>query len=437
MGKTTEMIMASMGYVTKSAADAAAEEAAKSARAQAQSEWQSLANFLGIDSDISKDAMHEATYYACLKILRETVGKMPLKLMRRTASGGVETAYDHPLYNTLALRPNPYQTATSFWATVEQCRDHYGNAYVYMSGRNTKSSPLQLWIMPNEEVEVWYDDAKALDKVPDIYYRWSVGGEMRVLKSCEVMHFRSSDSFDGIMGIPLVNRLGSLVDGAIDSQEFQNTLITSGMTAKAVLQYTGNLSDDAAKNFAKNIEKYAKGGYSDDGVANIIPVPVGVQLTPLNIKLTDAQFVELKKYNAVQIASAFGIKPQQIGDMTKQSYASSQAQQEAFYTDTMLYILRDYENEIAYKALSGTMLDMDYFVEFDASVLLRSDFKTQVEALKMAIESGQMTPNEARQVLKYPADPSGNTLLGNGNLIPIGMAGIQYQNAEKPAEGGE
>ena len=428
-----DSIAGAFGYVP--AADV--EEAVKSAKSEAMQEWKSLASFLGIDTDTSKDAMQEATYYACLKILRETVGKMPLKLMRRTATGGIETAFDHPLYKTLSMRPNPYQTATSFWATVEQGRNHFGNSYVYMSGHGTEMDPTRLWIMPFEEVDVWYDDAKILADVPDIYYRWSHGGEVRVLKSCEVMHFRSSDSFDGIMGIPLVDRLGSLVEGAMRSQDFQNTLITSGMTAKAVLQYTGNLSDDAARNFARNIEKYAKGGYSEDGVANIIPVPVGVQLTPLNIKLTDAQFEELKKYNAVQIASAFGIKPQQIGDMTKQSYASSQAQQEAFYTDTMLYILRDYENEVAYKALTDSMLSQDYFVEFDTSVLLRSDFKTQVEALKMAIESGQMTPNEARRILKYPADPDGNVLLGNGNLIPIGMAGIQYQNAEKPSEGGE
>ena len=437
MGKAIDGFMESLGYVSREAADSAAEAAAKSARSSAMEEWRTLAEFLGIDSSAKPEAMSEATYFACMKILRETLGKMPLRLMRRMENGGIQTAYDHPLYNTLAIRPNPYMTASAFWACVEQNRNHHGNAYVYITGLNTETNPLQLWIMPSNDVEVWYDDAKVLSNVPDIYYRWSTPEGLFVLKSCEVMHFRSSDTFDGIKGIPLIERLGSLVEGAIDSQSFQNELITSGMTAKAVMQYTADLSDKAALSFAKNIEGYARGEFAEDGVKNIIPLPIGTQLQPLNIKLTDAQFEELKKYNAVQIASAFGIKPQQIGDMTKQSYASSQAQQEAFYTDTMLYILRHYEDEIAHKALTRTMTSQSYFAEFDTSVILRSDFKTTVEANKIAIESGQMYPNEARQRLKLPADKDGNVLLGNGNLIPIGMAGIQYQNSDKPAEGGE
>lgn len=443
MGKTLDSLMGSMGYVSKSAAD----EAVKSAVAEIQmQEWRTLAEFLGLDST-NASAMSEGTYYACMKILRETVGKMPLRLMRRTANGGVVEAYDHPLYKTLCERPNPYVTATAFWATVEQCRNHFGNAFIHMTGLNTEKSPLQLWLMPNTDVDVWYDDGMLLADVPDIYYRWSVGGKLYVLKSCEVMHFRTSDSFDGIMGIPLIDRLKTLVEGSIAAQEFQNNLISSGMTAKAVLQYTSNIEPEKVKTFAANIEKYAKGDFAKSGVKNIVPIPIGSQLTPLNLKLTDAQFIELKKMNAVQIAAAFGIKPQQIGDQTKQSYASAQAQQEQFYTETLLYILRDYESEVGYKALTGPMATRDYFVEFDTSVLLRPDFKTQVEANKMAVESGQMMPNEARRRLKLPDDPDGNVLLGNGNLIPIRMAGQQYveqepdeeptEPIEEPAEGGE
>lgn len=54
----------------------------------------------------------------------------------------------------------------------------------------------------------------------------------------------------------------------------------------------------------------------------------------------------MKKYSALQIASAFGIKPNQIGDYEKSSYASSEAQQLSFYVDTMLYILKQYEEGI-------------------------------------------------------------------------------------------
>ena len=68
-----------------------------------------------------------------------------------------------------------------------------------------------------------------------------------------------------------------------------------------------------------------------------------MKLNPLNLKLTDAQFLELKKYTALQIAGAFGIKPNQLNDYEKSSYANSEAQQQAFLTDTMLVILKGLE----------------------------------------------------------------------------------------------
>lgn len=397
-------------------------------------EWIELAEFLGIDPQ-TRSAMQEATYYACIRILRETVGKMPIQLMQTMPDGGIRTAVEHPLYSTLARRPNPYTSATSFWSSIEQDREHHGNSYVRKWGSGTTRNPLTLWRMPPEEVEVWWDDGLWLGDVPDIYYIWTTGGKRVVLKSCEVLHFRSSDTEDGIMGIPMIDRLSALVEGALGAQDFQNRLISSGMTAKMVLQYTSNLEGDAVDRFTKGIEMYAKGRMKGRGIENIIPIPIGSQITPLNLKLTDAQFEELKKLSAVQIAAAMGIKPQQIGDQTKQSYASSKAQQEMFYTDTMLYILRCFEDELTYKLLTPQQLSDGYFFEFDSEVLLRSDFKTQVEANRIAIESFQMTPNEGRKKLNLPAKPGGDKLIGNGNTIPLEAVGTQYQ--DDASEGGE
>ena len=401
---------------------------------EAGREWVSLAEFLGIDPDI-KDAMQEATYYACIRILRETVGKMPLQYMQTMADGGIRRATEDPLYTTLSRRPNQYVPATAFWSALEQDRQHRGNAYCLKTGAGTSYSPTKLWRMPPEEVEVWWDDSLWLGEVPDIYYIWSTGGKRAVFKSSEVMHFRSSDTVDGIMGIPMIDRLRSIVDGALEAQDFQNKLISNGMTAKMVLQYTSNLEQGGVNAFTQGIEMYAKGKLRDKGIENIIPIPIGSQITPLNIKLADAQFIELKKYSSVQIAAAMGIKPQQIGDQTKQSYASSKAQQEMFYTDTMLYILRHFEDEITYKLLTQEQREKGFFVEFDSEVLLRNDFKTQVEANKIAIESFQMTPNEGRKKLNLPAKPGGDILLGNGNTIPLTDVGTQYE--DDTSEGGE
>ena len=63
-------------------------------------------------------------------------------------------------------------TSTTFWSTVEYNRNHYGNAYVLINTEKKKGNKVEttLWILPSEDVEVWYDDAKKLSDIPDIYY---------------------------------------------------------------------------------------------------------------------------------------------------------------------------------------------------------------------------------------------------------------------------
>src|SRR5690606_8347931 len=146
----------------------------------------------------------------------------------------------------------------------------------------------------------------------------------------------------------------------------------------------------------------------------IIPVPLGMKLTPLNIKLTDSQFFELKKYSALQMAAAFGIKPNQINDYEKSSYASAEAHNLAFYTDTLLWILKQYEEEITYKCLTSKEIEEGYYFKFNVNAILRADMKTQMEALAKGVNNGIYTPNEARDYLDLPAEEDGDMLVMNG-----------------------
>lgn len=393
-------------------------------------ELNNLYKFLGIDPDEDERVLSEATYFACLKVLSEAVGKLPLKLLKYNERHGVETARKHVLYRILHDRPNPYTTASTFWSTVEYNRNHYGNAYVWIQGAG---KDLKLWILPSNEVEVWYDDAKILADQPDLFYLYSHGGKNYRFGSEEILHFKSSNSLDGVLGVSVQTQLKTTLKGAIKSQKLLNKMYDSGFTAKAVLQYTGNLNDENAKSFVSGIEKYAKGELKDEGVENIIPIPLGSNLTPLNVKLADNQFIEVKQYTALQIASAFGIKPYQIGDYTKSSYASAEAQQLSFYVDTLLYIIKQYEEELSYKLLTSDEVANGYHFKFNIDVIMRSDFATKVNTLSTATNSFLMTPNEARSKMDLPNLPGGDRLLGNGASIPVELTGSQY-NTDKPEE---
>lgn len=382
-----------------------------------------LLEWLGIDPETPKDKLSEATYFACMKIMAESIGKLPLKMYQNTDRGIIKSDKED-LYNILKLRPNPYMASSVFWSTVEMNRNHYGNAYVWIRYKGVE--PQDLWIMQSQYTTVVIDDAGIFGTKNKLWYRYNdpTTGKQYVFPSDDVMHFKTSVTFDGIIGLAIKDILKHTVEGALESQKFMNNLYKSGLTGKAVLEYTGNLNKEAKERLRQGFEEFANGSKN---AGRIIPVPLGMKLVPLDIKLTDSQFFELKKYTALQIAAAFGIKPSQINDYEKSSYASAEAQNLAFYVDTLLYPLKQYEEEITYKILSSEMIKQGYFFKFNVNVILRADIKSQMEALSKGVNNAIYSPNEARSFLDLPAAEGGDQLYMNGNYIPITMAGQQYQ----------
>ncbi len=385
-----------------------------------------LYKFLGIDPKSEGGATSEATYFACLKVLSESIGKLPLKIQQYTPDKGIRIAREHRYYRMLNERPNRYMTASVFWSTMELYRNHYGNAYAWIDTRDPRNP--QLWLMDPDSVEVWYDNGRKLSDVPDVYYRYTTPQGVAVLGSEEVLHFKSHYTVDGLVGISVRDHLASTIQGNIKAQDFINKTIRSGMTAKSVLNYTGSLNDKSVQTLLAEVTKYAKGEMRDKGIENIIPMPVGFSLSPLNLKLADSQFLELRQYSALQIASAFGVKPYQVGDYTKSSYASAEAQQLSFLVDTLLYIIKQDEEEIAYKLLNTEEETNGYHAKFNTGVMLRADQKTQIDTLSTAVSNFLLTPNEARERLDLPAKEGGDQLLGNGASIPVQYTGAQYTN---------
>lgn len=373
--------------------------------------------------NLPANVQSEATFYACLKVLSEGVAKLPIRIQQYTPEGGVRIARDHPFYRMLHDKPNRYMTASVFWGLAELMRDKNGNSYAYI---DTTGDTAQLWPMDPNAVEIYYDNALRLDEQPDIYYRYQTSQGVVILSSEEVLHFKSHDTEDGLVGLSVSERLASTLQGNVKAQEFINRTIDSGMTAKSVLNYTGSMNDANVKTLLAEVTKYLKGGMKDKGIENVIPMPVGFTLSPLNLKLADSQFLELRQYSAMQIASAFGVKPYQIGDYTKSSYASAEMQQLSFLVDTLLYIVKQYEEELESKLLTKAEIADGYHIKFDTSVLLRTEFKTMVDTLSAAVSNFLMTPNEARAKLDLPAKEGGDQLLGNGASIPVQLTGAQY-----------
>lgn len=398
-----------------------------------------LLEWLGITTR-DKKKISEVTYFTCMKMLSETMGKLPLKYYQDTPQGKAR-ADPTDMTRLLTIRPNPVMTPTTLWSAVELNCQHYGNAYVWIQ-RNFKSLRKDgkienhgLWLMPSRDVTVLIDDAGIFKDKGRLFYQYTdeKTGELYVFPQDDVMHFKTGYSMNGIMGVPVRKIIGGSIDGALESQNFMNNLYEQGLTAGMVMYFsTGSLDETRINQLQKKYSKYLTGSRN---AGKIVPVPIGLELKPLNMNLTDAQFFELRKYSALQIAGAFGIKPNQINNYEKSSYANSEMQQLAFLVDTMSYRMKGYEEEINYKCLSPKEQEEGYYYKYNEKVILRTDAKTQMDTLTSAVNNGIYTPNEARELLDRPQEEGGNMLMLNGNYIPITMVGEQYR--EKGGEGNE
>ena len=226
--------------------------------------------------------------------------------------------------------------------------------------------------------------------------------------------------------------LHSTLDSKKDADSLNRNIYRNGITGKAVLEYVGDLDRTAERKLVKTIEDYATG---TENYGKFIPLPLGMKMTPLNISLESIQFLEIKKFTALEVASAFGIKPNQLNNYEKSSYSNSESQNLSFYVDTLLYILNSYEQEDTYKLLTTEEIKKGFFMKRNVKGILRCDFKSQIQSLVSGVTTGIYNINEARHELDLPDTIGGDTNIVNGTYIPIKDVGKQYDIKKEEKNG--
>jgi len=98
-----------------------------------------------------ESAMRTSAVFACVRVIAETAGSLPLILYRRLERGK-ERASDHPIYNLLRYAPNPQQTALEF---IEMMTAHCtlrGNAFALPVFR--RGVLVELWPLHPDRMQV-------------------------------------------------------------------------------------------------------------------------------------------------------------------------------------------------------------------------------------------------------------------------------------------
>lgn len=371
----------------------------------------------GTESLVTRSTTSEITYYICLKILSESVGKLSVHLK----DGDGLKVTDSDVNYLLKVRPNPYMSPTDFKTLMEFNRNHYGNAYALIETRGNKR--VALHVLDPSKVKIIIDDDDLLKYDATYIYEYTDKNKKYYFKDQEIIHLKGGLSRDGIVGKSIAEELAGTIKGSVEAQKYLNDLYSRGLTANAILEYTGELNKEKKKELVRTITEFVR----DRDSGNIVPIPLGMKLTPLDIKLTDAQFFELRKFTSLQIAAAFGLKPNHLNNYDKSSYSNSEMQNLTFLIDTLLYILRKYEEEFDYKLLYRDESQKGIHTEFNVATILRGDLKSQAEALQKYVSGGIYTPNEARNYAGMPKIDGGDVLMVNGTYVALENLGQAYK----------
>lgn len=385
---------------------------------------ENLLTWLGINqSDVNingKNCLKQATIYACINILANTVSKLPIKIYQKV--GYTQQLTNHYLEYYLKLRPNQYMSASDFWKAVETQRCIYGNAFVALDFK--PNGQIQgLYPLESSQMQIFVDNQGIISSTNTIWYLYTDNlGIQHKFMSDEILHFKSLTT-NGIIGLSPIEQMKNLIENGKSSEQYLNNFFKNGLQTKGLIQYAGDLNKDAEEKFRQKFEQMSSGLKNAHRIALL---PIGYKYESMANKLVDAQFLENSQLTIRQIAAGYGIKMHQINDLDRATHSNINEQNREFHIDTLQAILNMYELEMDYKLFLPSEIKNKIFAKFNVDVILRADIQTRYQSYQVAIQNGFKTPNEIRELEDDAPLDGGDVLLVNGNMIPVDMAGKQY-----------
>lgn len=374
-------------------------------------------------SIVSADtAIRLSTVYKCVRVRAETIGMLPLQVYRRLPNGGKEADDGHPLAGLLHDQPNPWQTAMQWRSMMQAHIDLRGNAYSQIVVSGSGRVDMLLPLHPDRmTVEVLPSGA------PRYRYRLPEGGE-RIFVAGEVLHLMGL-STDGYCGLNPIESQREAIGAALSTRDFGASYFRNQARPPMWAKYPGKFAS------AEQKRQWASDFATFYGGVNSGKIPVmeqGMELHAIPISNVDAQFIESRKMQDIDIAGIFRVPPHKLGILDRATWANIEHQQLDFVSDCILPSCVAWEQTL--------LRDLDfgdgYFGEFKVDMLLRGDTKTRYEAYGKGIQDGWLTRNEARRMENLNAIDGLDVPLQPLNMEPAGSRRAAQERGE-PTQNGD
>lgn len=349
-------------------------------------------------------ALSVSAWWAGCRLLSETVAGLPVRMYRVNESERTPDE-SHPLWYLLNVRPNRYQTKVEFFETLMLNLVTSGNAYIAIErvgGRIVSLLPL----MSAQMVTELMDDGN----VVHTYYS---GTSTRVYSADSIWHIKLFGN--GVIGLsPLSYARNSLGIG-IAAENRVGAVYRNGGKPTGVLMVDKLLTKEQRAQIRANLSELAEGNND-----SLFVLEAGMKYESVSMSPQDIELLDSRRFQLEDVARFLGVPSVLINDTSGSTTWGSGVQQiiDGFYKLNLRPYLERLESGIRNHLMSEEDARR-YAVEFDFDALLRMDQSTRFDGYGKGINSGVLTPNEARALEGWKPMDGGDALLVNGTMVPL------------------
>lgn len=350
-------------------------------------------------------AMLLSTVYRCVDVISDALAQLPLEPYYINKDGYKEKFVKHPSYYLLNKEPNNKMSRFTFIKTLVVSVLLKGNGYAYIE-RDDKGDAVALHYLQPDMVTI----QETKDGI-----KYSVVGIKGLVESCNMIHILNF-SYDGITGISTLTHARQTLGLATDSESHASGFFKGGANLAGILKVQSSLTSKQKTDLKTSWQTAFS---PSTGTPNGVAVLEGnMDFQPITVNPSDAQLLETRQFNVIDICRFFGVSPVKAFDLSKSSYSTVEATQLAFLTDTIAPLLEKFELEFERKLYKPSERN-NIEVRFDTSVLLRADKTSLASYYNTLFQIGAVSINEIRKILDLPSVENGDNHFVQVNIQTI------------------
>lgn len=347
-------------------------------------------------------AMRIGAVYGCVRVLSESVAKLPYGVYKNDGNGGKKSASSHPVHRLIYSEPNEFMTSFAFRQAMMDIALRWGNAFARIE-RDGMARPVRLRIFEAGTVSLQLFEGALYAVTPE-----------GTIPYYDIFHLRGLGV--GIEGNSPIRQAATNMGISLSSQAYGKAFFDNGANVGTVLEHPGRLGDTAYNNLQKSFtEKHA-------GVANAhkpMILEEGMKLQRMGIPPNEAQFLETRKFGVADIARIYGVPLYKLAELDGSIKANVEQQSIEFVTDALLPWLVRWEQE-ANRKLFRESEKGKYYTKFNVNGLLRGDSTARATFYKEMFSIGVFSQNDIRELEEQnPIEGGDRYYVQGNNMVPI------------------